>query len=63
MMLTEEKLTEHFIEHEIRIRLTEKNMFEIREQIKDMTNLLRWILGTAIVAVIIPIGLKYFNLA
>lgn len=63
MMLTEEHLTEHIIDHEVRIRLSEKNMVEIREHIKDMTNLLRWILGTAIVAVIIPIGLKYFNLA
>lgn len=62
-MISEEKFTENIIDHEVRIRLTEQNMMEIKEKIKDMTNLLRWILGTAIVAVIIPIGLKYFNLA
>ena len=61
-MMTEEKFTD-IIAHEVRIRLTEQNMIEIKENIRDMINLLRWILGAAIVGVIIPIGLKYFNIA
>jgi hypothetical protein len=60
-MMTEEKLID-IIAHEVRIRLIEQNMIEIKENIRDMINLLRWILGAAIVDVIIPIGLKYFNL-
>lgn len=59
--MTEEKLID-IIAHEVRIRLIEQNMIEIKENIRDMINLLRWILGAAIVDVIIPIGLKYFNL-
>ncbi len=55
-MFNTEKLNECFVDHEVRIRIQEKVA-------KDIHNLLRWILGTVIIAVIIPIGLKYFHLS
>ena len=56
MMLTEEKLTENIIDHEVRIRMQER-------MANDIHKLLRYILVTLIGSILIPIGLKYFNLA
>jgi hypothetical protein len=62
-MINEEKLNEQYLDHEVRLRLNEHNMAEIRDRIKEIHNILRWILGTGLVAVMIPIILKYFKLS
>ena len=54
-MLIEEKLTEHIIDHEVRIRLQERLA-------SDIHKLLRYILATAIGSILIPLGLKYFHM-
>lgn len=61
-MINDELLKEKFIDHEVRIRLSEQNIIEVKGMIKDIHNILRWILGTTLVAVIIPIALRYFKL-
>lgn len=63
MMMNEEKLTESFIDHEVRIRMQEKKYDHLRQEVKDVHNLVRWIFATVIISIIIPIGLKYFNLS
>lgn len=52
--LDEEMLTECFIDHEVRLRVQEKIA-------RDIHNLLKWILGTAIGAITIPILLRYLD--
>lgn len=46
---------EQYIDHEIRIRMVEKGFNKIE-------NLLKWILGTVIVGIAIPITLHSFGL-
>lgn len=55
-MINEELLKEQYIDHEVRIRLLEKLC-------ADTHNLLRLTYGTVIVSILVPIGLKYFNLS
>ena len=57
-MMNEEK----FIDREVRIRMQEQNYIDLKNSIKDIHNLVRWILGSIVVAIIIPIGLRYFHL-
>ena len=54
-MLKDEKLTEHVIEHEVRIRIQEQLANDIRR-------LLKYIFATVIGSIVIPLGLKYFHL-
>ena len=54
-MSANEKLTEYIIDNEVRLRILERIA-------NDIHKLLRYILVTTIGSIIIPIGLKYFNL-
>jgi replicative superfamily II helicase len=54
-MINEEKLNEQFINHEIRIRLLEKTVGDIKK-------LGFWILGTIIVGIAFPISLHSYGL-
>ena len=54
-MLNIEQLTENYIDHEVRVRVQEK-------AIRDIRIMLRSILGVAIGAIIIPIVLHHYHL-
>lgn len=54
-MLTDERLTENIIDHEVRIR--------IQERLANDTHKLLWyIFATGIGSILIPLALKYFHL-
>lgn len=44
-----------YIDHEVRIRLLERS-------VSDISNLLRWILGTIVVGIALPVTLHSFGL-
>ena len=62
-MMRLEKLTDTYLDHEVRIRIQEQNAIELKQSIRDIHNMFKWLFGTMVVAVIIPIGLHYFNLS
>jgi hypothetical protein len=54
--------TEFYIDHEVRIRSTENKYVELKEEIKEVRNLLHWIIGIGVGSIIIPIILHHFHL-
>ena len=56
--MTEEK----YVDHEVRIRIQEKNSIDLKDSIKHIDNKFNWMIGLIISGIIIPIILHKYNL-
>lgn len=54
--------SDHYIEHEVRLRVHDARFKQIENTIQETRYLMRALLGTAITAIVLPIILHHYGL-